>query len=62
GFVQDAPMILVGSPEHPGLPGLGLSSMRERAELSGGVFRLLTHPGSGTTIEVRWRLTNQRVG
>lgn len=35
-------------------PGhLGLSTMRERAELAGGSFRLQSAVGSGTTVEVR---------
>lgn len=34
------------------LPGhLGLSSMRERAEIAGGWWRLETAPGAGTTVE-----------
>lgn len=33
-------------------PGLGLITMRERVELAGGVFVLLTRPGDGTVIEV----------
>lgn len=31
---------------------LGLSSMRERAELAGGSFRVESAPGSGTTVEL----------
>ncbi|MBI3649145.1 MAG: PAS domain S-box protein [Actinobacteria bacterium] len=35
------------------LPGhLGITSMRERAELAGGWFRLESRPGAGTTVEV----------
>ncbi len=35
-------------------PGhLGLSSIRERAELTGGSLRVESAPGSGTTVEVR---------
>lgn len=32
--------------------GVGLGSMRERAELQGGTFRIQSEPGSGTTIKV----------
>ena len=41
--------------ENPGR-GLGLTSMRERAELSGGSFAIESIPGSGTTIRVSWPL------
>ena len=34
--------------------GLGLFSMRERAELSGGTFELKSAPGEGTAIRVSW--------
>jgi PAS domain S-box-containing protein len=37
--------------------GLGLESMRERAELSGGRFIIATRQGKGTTIRVSWPLT-----
>lgn len=36
--------------------GLGLLSMRERATLSGGVYRLQSSPGRGTRIEIDWRI------
>jgi signal transduction histidine kinase len=36
--------------------GSGLSSMRERTELSGGVFSLRAAPGAGTAIEAEWPL------
>jgi PAS domain S-box-containing protein len=36
--------------------GSGLGSMRERAELSGGYFELISIPGNGTRIQVDWRL------
>jgi signal transduction histidine kinase len=36
--------------------GLGLSSMKERAELSGGAFRIEAHRGEGTKIKVSWPL------
>jgi signal transduction histidine kinase len=34
--------------------GLGLTSMRERAELSGGTFEIESVPGEGTTIKAQW--------
>jgi PAS domain S-box-containing protein len=36
--------------------GLGLTSMRERAELSGGLFNIQSIHGSGTAIRVSWPL------
>lgn len=35
--------------------GLGLSSMKERTELSGGVFTVESTPGQGTVIRASWR-------
>ncbi|MBN2124887.1 MAG: PAS domain S-box protein, partial [Deltaproteobacteria bacterium] len=37
--------------------GFGLAGMRERAELSGGVFALESSPGKGTRVKVSWPLT-----
>jgi len=34
--------------------GMGLSSIRERAQLSGGAFELQSGMGKGTTIRVSW--------
>jgi len=34
--------------------GMGLTSMRERTELSGGTFRIESTPGKGTTIRASW--------
>ncbi len=42
----------------PGGSGVGLSSMRERAELSGGTFSILSAPGSGTIIRTLWPQPN----
>jgi signal transduction histidine kinase len=36
--------------------GLGLSSMRERTELSGGAFTIESTPGKGTTVRASWPL------
>ena len=36
--------------------GMGITSMRERSELSGGEFSLHSDDGEGTMIEVRWIL------
>ena len=41
--------------------GFGLAGMRERAELSGGVFDLRTGPGIGTTIKAFWSAESLRV-
>jgi signal transduction histidine kinase len=40
--------------------GLGISSMRERAELLGGSFVLSSDPDGGTRIEVRLPLGRRR--
>jgi signal transduction histidine kinase len=34
--------------------GLGLTGMRERVQLSGGVFAIESVPGSGTTLRASW--------
>jgi PAS domain S-box-containing protein len=34
--------------------GLGLNSMRERTELSGGSFKIESTPGKGTTVRASW--------
>ncbi|HTD02959.1 ATP-binding protein [Undibacterium sp.] len=41
---------------HVSQQGIGLRSMRERAESTGGFFAIKSSPGSGTTVEVRWKL------
>jgi signal transduction histidine kinase len=43
-----------------GQAGLGLAGMREQAELLGGDFEVLSRPGSGTEVRVRWPLTRSR--
>lgn len=43
----------------PCAKGLGLKSMRERAELSHGEFRIESVPGRGTTISVLWPRNDQ---
>ena len=43
GFDPDAPVA-----------GMGLQSMRERAELMGGEFAVESAPGEGTRVSVRW--------
>lgn len=40
--------------------GLGLSSMKERAELSGGTLAIETAPSRGTTISAWWPLNHSR--
>jgi len=39
--------------------GLGLTSMRERAELTGGVFLIESTIGAGTKIQVSWKIERQ---
>lgn len=41
-------------PKSVSIKGLGLASMRERAEFSGGVFSVQSAPGQGTTVEALW--------
>ncbi len=45
---------VAGNYDIPVMEGLGLMSMRERAELTGGMLRIHTHPGKGTTIIASW--------
>jgi PAS domain S-box-containing protein len=42
--------------------GMGLSSMKERSDLSGGSFSLKTGPGQGTAIEISWDLNKHPSG
>jgi signal transduction histidine kinase len=35
--------------------GIGLASMRERCELSGGTFSIDSKKGKGTTVRASWR-------
>ncbi len=39
--------------------GLGLMSMKRRAELSGGSFQIESSVGGGTLIKAKWWLANQ---
>ncbi len=36
--------------------GFGITSMKERAELSGGTFDILSEPGEGTIVHAEWSL------
>jgi signal transduction histidine kinase len=38
----------------PNLKGMGLTSMKERAQLSGGTFTIYSAPGKGTRIDIDW--------
>ncbi len=51
GFDSTSP----GFKEHSG-NGLGLTGMKERAELAGGSFSLESAPGAGTTLCASWKL------
>ena len=43
-------------PKPNSLSGLGLPSMRERTEISGGSFSIHSSPGKGTFIQIEWPL------
>jgi signal transduction histidine kinase len=49
-------------PERQGLPGLGLLTMRERAEFAAGSFNLESKPGQGTRIKVLVPAQNSSIG
>ena len=49
GFDTEKPL-----PQDASERGFGLSSMRERIELSGGIFTLQSVPGQGTRISALW--------
>ena len=51
GFDPETPLRAAGS------QGLGMGSMRERTELSGGIFSVRSSPGRGTTIRAEWPLS-----
>jgi signal transduction histidine kinase len=44
------------SAREAGRGGIGMGSMRERTELSGGSFSVRSAPGAGTTIQAEWPL------
>ena len=46
-------LIATRSPDHPGT-GFGLLGMRERAELAGGEFEIITVPGQGCKVMARF--------
>lgn len=41
-------------------PGLGQHSMRERTEMLGGEFSIMSQPGQGTKVEASFPITNER--
>ena len=51
-----------GASRQPAGKGIGLGSLRERAELAGGTIDLDSSPGGGTTLTVRVPLTGQDGG
>lgn len=52
GFDPEASAVRAG-----GNRGIGMGSMRERAELTGGIFSVRSSPGSGTTVRAEWPLS-----
>jgi two-component system NarL family sensor kinase len=51
GFDADAATSDASGDDHR--TGIGLRSMRERAQMVGGKLNLTSHPGDGTTMEIR---------
>ena len=51
GFDADAARSDASGDDHR--TGIGLRSMRERAEMVGGELNLTTYPGDGTAMEIR---------
>ncbi len=51
---------ILGNPGH--VPGLGLITMRERAEFAGGKFSVISNPGAGTEIRVEFLNKDRRSG
>lgn len=45
----------------PDTRGFGLASMRERVELSGGVFAIHSEPGGGTRVRAEWPMPAEAV-
>ncbi len=41
---------------HESKLGLGINSMRERADMSGGKLRIESHPGCGTSVQCAWKV------
>lgn len=62
--VKDDGVGLVPPAERPAgaSPGLGLSSMGERAMLSGGELSIQASPDQGTTIAASWPLASEASG
>ena len=46
-----------GAPDQTGRQHLGLAGMRERARVLGGSFQFASRAGTGTTVHVRWPLS-----
>ena len=44
---------MAGGSSERGDKGFGLTSMRDRAELLGGIFEVTSEPGHGTRVVVR---------
>jgi two-component system sensor histidine kinase UhpB len=57
--VQDDGVGLAAAGISEARPGLGLSTMRERAEITGGRFALRAGKGGGTTVAVSWPTYNE---
>ena len=47
------------SPQNRSGKGMGLESMKERTEVSGGAFSIWSKPGEGTAVFATWRLDSE---
>jgi signal transduction histidine kinase len=55
--VRDDGVGIAAEPQNPArLTGSGIRNLRERAEMTGGQFSLLSVPGDGTSVQIVWAL------
>jgi len=42
--------------EKPETSGIGLDSMQQRVDSTGGIFSISSSPGQGTTVKAEWKI------